>query len=258
MRELVDLLVEFNAPCASSGKRLAQARVQNAEPRQDARAVGQARRLAAADLQGRLPAVGACANRLSVDHLMMERTYRIEASVGQLVAERVRATGDPRSKVVAVLSGDPAAGPASPRMAAWPRRNCPASSGVQVGGQGGPREPGQEDARDRWPGGTTREELAAIATAVNAAAARCCGPWRRARRDPGGRRGRRNARRGPETAGPGAQRLAAAETKKSPCASSNKLERYERQLDYVEERARLCGHQISGAPRRRRDVLSAQ
>ena len=40
---------------------------------------------------------------------MMERTYRIEASVGQLVAERVRATGDPEGKVVAVLSDDPAA-----------------------------------------------------------------------------------------------------------------------------------------------------
>merc|ERR1739841_432357 len=40
---------------------------------------------------------------------MMERTYRIEASVGQLVAERVRQTGEPEGKVVAVLSNDPVA-----------------------------------------------------------------------------------------------------------------------------------------------------
>ena len=38
--------------------------------------------------------------RLSVDHLMMERTYRIEASVGQLVSERVRATGESEATLI--------------------------------------------------------------------------------------------------------------------------------------------------------------
>ena len=40
---------------------------------------------------------------------MMERTYRIEASVGQLVAERVRATGESEAQAAASLSADPAA-----------------------------------------------------------------------------------------------------------------------------------------------------
>jgi len=44
--------------------------------------------------------------RLAIDAKLMERTYQIEKSIAALVAERVRQTGEPEGKVVAVLAED--------------------------------------------------------------------------------------------------------------------------------------------------------
>jgi len=44
--------------------------------------------------------------RLAIDAKLMERTYQIEESIAALVAERVRRTGEPEGKVVAVLAED--------------------------------------------------------------------------------------------------------------------------------------------------------
>ena len=104
---------------------------------------------------------------------MMERTYRIEASVGQLVAERVRATGDPEGKVVAVLSDDPAAVArvaADGRVAASELSSELQEFRLEVKeGLGNLDKKMQEMLAGR---DGDKEELAAIATAVNAAAAR--------------------------------------------------------------------------------------
>ena len=104
---------------------------------------------------------------------MMERTYRIEASVGQLVAERVRATGDPEGKVVAVLSDDPAAVArvaADGRVAASELSSELQEFRLEVKeGLGNLDKKMQEMLAGR---DGDKEELAAIVTAVNAAAAR--------------------------------------------------------------------------------------
>merc|ERR1719454_908463 len=47
--------------------------------------------------------------KLATDNESMKRIYKIEASIDKLVAERVRQTGEPEGKVVAVLSNDPVA-----------------------------------------------------------------------------------------------------------------------------------------------------
>ena len=46
---------------------------------------------------------------LATDNESMKRIYKIEASIDKLVAERVRQTGEPEGKMVAVLSNDPVA-----------------------------------------------------------------------------------------------------------------------------------------------------
>ena len=47
--------------------------------------------------------------KLAADNESMKRIYNIETSIEKLVAARVRQTGEPEGKVVAVLSTDPVA-----------------------------------------------------------------------------------------------------------------------------------------------------
>ena len=86
MRRLVDLLVKFKAAVRKFGKK---GWLQRAFKMQShVKSLGRLDKRIVAQLQTFRDIY-----RLSVDHLMMERTYRIEAAVGQLVAERVRAPG---------------------------------------------------------------------------------------------------------------------------------------------------------------------
>ena len=102
MRELVDLVVEFDGAVRKFGKK---GWLQRAFKMQShTKSLGRLDKRIVAQLQ-----IFRDIYRLSVDHLMMERTYRIEASVGQLVAERVRATGESEAQAAASLSADPAA-----------------------------------------------------------------------------------------------------------------------------------------------------
>ena len=165
MRELVDLVVEFDGAVRKFGKK---GWLQRAFKMQShVKSLGRLDKRIVAQLQTFRDIY-----RLSVDHLMMERTYRIEASVGQLVAERVRATGESEAQAAASLSADPARSRASPRTAAWPRR---ASSELQEfrlevkEGLGNLDKKMQQMLAGR---DGDKAELAGIAKAVNAAAAR--------------------------------------------------------------------------------------
>ena len=176
---------------------------------------------------------------------MMERTYRIEASVGQLVAERVRATGDPEGKVVAVLSDDPAA---VARVAADGRvAASELSSELQEFMLEGKEGLGNLDKKmQEMLAGRDgdKEELAAIATAVNAAAARDEELLRAveasaARDDAILAAINAGATRDADLKqqGQGLSDSLRRKTKKESVRQLNdaQLERYERQLDYVED-----------------------
>ena len=166
MRELVDLLVEFNAAVRKFGKKGWLKRAFKMQSH--VKTLGRLDKRVVAQLQ-----IFRDVYRLSVDHLMMERTYRIEASVGQLVAERVRATGDPEGKVVAVLSDDPAAVArvaADGRVAASELSSELQEFRLEVKEGLGNLDTKMQQMLDGRDG--DKAELAAIAKAVSEAAAR--------------------------------------------------------------------------------------
>ena len=190
----------------------------------------------------------------------------VEASVGQLVAERVRATGDPEGKVVAVLSDDPAAVArvaADGRVAASELSSELQEFRLEVKeGLGNLDKKMQEMLAGR---DGDKEELAAIATAVNAAAARDEELLRAVEASAA----RDDAILAAVEAGAtrdadlkqqvqGLSDSLRRKTKKESVRQLKDAPRALRASASRTSRSRLCGHQISGAPRRRRDVLSAQ
>ena len=102
MRRLVDLLVEFNKAVRAFGKKGWMKRAW--KMRGHVHSLGRLDKEIVAQLD-----VFRDVYKLATDNESMKRIYKIEASIDKLVAERVRQTGEPEGKVVAVLSNDPVA-----------------------------------------------------------------------------------------------------------------------------------------------------
>ena len=102
MRRLVDLLVEFNKAVRAFGKKGWMKRAW--KMRGHVNSLGRLDKEIVAQLD-----VFRDVYKLATDNESMKRIYKIEASIDKLVAERVRQTGEPEGKVVAVLSNDPVA-----------------------------------------------------------------------------------------------------------------------------------------------------
>ena len=102
MQRLVDLLVEFNKTVRKFGKKGWLKRAFTMQ--------SHVKKLTSLDkeIESQLD-VFRETYRFARDKDMIQRTYNIEASINQLVAERVGQTGEPEGKVVAVLSQDPVA-----------------------------------------------------------------------------------------------------------------------------------------------------
>ena len=102
MRRLVDLLVKFKAAVRKFGKKGWMKRAW--KMRGHVHSLGRLDKEIVAQLD-----VFRDVYKLATDNESMKRIYKIEASIDKLVAERVRQTGEPEGKVVAVLSNDPVA-----------------------------------------------------------------------------------------------------------------------------------------------------
>jgi len=102
VRRLVDLLVDFNKAVRAFGKKGWMMRAWKMH--------GHVHSLTCLDKEivSQLD-VFRDVYKLAADNESMKRIYNIEASIEKLVAARVRQTGEPEGKVVAVLSTDPVA-----------------------------------------------------------------------------------------------------------------------------------------------------